>query len=125
LARLVNVITTVNFSKRKVENGMLHADDKDIDKAIQLWENLLVFRIQLYARSSRNLMTVSDEILAYLARMGGSDSWISIEEALNEFVMVQHKVGRTTFYREITGLIEEGRIIATNKRNRKIRLVIK
>jgi DNA replicative helicase MCM subunit Mcm2 (Cdc46/Mcm family) len=125
LARLVNVITTVNFSKRKVENGILHADDKDIDKAIQLWENLLVFRIQLYARSSRNLMTVSDEILAYLARMGGSDSWIPVEEALNEFVMVQHKVGRTTFYREITGLIEEGRIIATNKRNRKIRLVIK
>jgi hypothetical protein len=70
-------------------------------------------------------MTVSDEILAYLARMGGSDSWIPVEEALNEFVMVQHKVGRTTFYREITGLIEEGRIIATNKRNRKIRLVIK
>lgn len=125
LARLVNTITTVNFSKRKVENGMLHADDDDIDKAIQLWENLLVFRIQLYARSSRNLMTVSDEILAYLARVGGSDSWIPVEEALNEFVMVQHKVGRTTFYKEITGLIEEGRIIATNKRNRKIRLVIK
>lgn len=125
LARLVNTITTVNFSKRKVENGMLHADDDDIDKAIQLWENLLVFRIQLYARSSRNLMTVSDEILAYLARMGGTDSWIPVEEALNEFVMVQHKVGRTTFYKEITGLIEEGRIIATNKRNRKIRLVIK
>jgi len=125
LARLVNTITTVNFSKRRVENGMLHADDKDIDKAVQLWENLLVFRIQLYARSSRNLMTVSDEILAYLARMGGSDSWISVEEALNEFVMVQHKVGRTTFYKEVTGLIEEGRIIATNKRNRKIRLVVK
>jgi len=125
LARLVNAIATVNFSKRKVEKGMLHAGDEDIDKAIQLWENLLAFRIQLYARSSRNLKTVSDEILAYIARIGGSESWVPMQAVLDELVGIRRMIGQSTFYKEINTLMEDGCIIASGKRDRKLKLVIK
>lgn len=125
LARLVNIIATVNFNKRKVENGVLHADDADIHKAIQLWENLLGFRVQIYARSSRNLVTVSDEMLAFLGRVGGSEDWISLNELFQEFVMIQRSIGRTTFYKEVQSLIEEGRIVADGKRDRSVKLVIR
>ena len=125
LARLVNVIATVNFSRRKIENGLLFASDEDIDKAIQLWENLLNYRVQLYARSSRNLTTISEELVAYLARAGGVESWIPQGDLYEEFVTVQRKIGRSTFYKELTGLLEEGRIVATGKRNRTLKLVVK
>ena len=125
LARLVNVIATVNFSRRKVENGLLFASDEDIDKAIQLWENLLNYRVQLYARSSRNLTTISEEFVAYLARAGGVENWIPQVEVYEEFVTVQRKIGRSTFYKELTGLLEEGRIVVSGKRNRELKLVVK
>ncbi len=125
LARLVNVIATVNFSRRKIENGLLFASDEDIDKAIQLWENLLNYRVQLYARSSRNLTTISEELVTYLARAGGVENWIPQDELYEEFVTVQRKIGRSTFYKELTGLLEEGRIVASGKRDRKLKLVIK
>jgi len=125
LARLVNAIATVNFSRRKVEKGILHADDEDIDKAIQLWENLLAFRIQLYARSSRNLKTVGDEILAYIALIGGSESWVPMQPVLNELVGIRRLIGQSTFYKEMNTLMEEGRVIVSGKRDRKLKLVIK
>jgi len=125
LARLVNVIATVNFTKRRVEDGLLFADDKDIDKAIQLWENLLNYRVQLYARSSRNLTTISEEFVTHLARLGGTENWILMDELYQEFVVIQRKIGRSTFYNEIRGLLEEGQIVATGKRDRKLKLVIK
>ena len=125
LARLVNVIATVNFSRRKIENGLLFASDEDIDKAIQLWENLLNYRVQLYARSSRNLTTISEELVTYLARAGGVESWIPQDDLYEEFVTVQRKIGRSTFYKELTGLLEEGRIVASGKRNRTLKLVVK
>lgn len=125
LARLVNVIATVNFSKHKVEKGMLYASDNDIIKAIQLWENLLALRVQLYARSSRNLTTVSQDILAYIAGLGGSEAWISLEEVYHEFVNRRQRIGRTTFYNEITGMLEEGLAIASGQRDRKLKLVVK
>ncbi len=125
LARLVNVIATVNFSRRKVQDGLLFADDEDIDKAIQLWENLLNYRVQLYARSSRNLTTISEEFVIHLSRIGGTENWIPQDELYEEFVNIQRKIGRSTFYNEIKGLLEEGRIVATGKRNRKLKVVIK
>ncbi len=125
LARLVNVIATVNFSRRKIERGLLFADDEDIDKAIQLWENLLNYRVQLYARGNRNLTTISEEFVAHLARIGGTENWIPQDALYEEFVNVQRKVGRSTFYNEIKGLLEEGCIVASGKRDRKLKLVIK
>jgi len=125
LARLVNVIATVNFSRRKVENGLLFATEEDIDKAIQLWENLLNYRVQLYARSSRNLTTISEEFIAYLARAGGIENWIPQDELFEEFVTLQRKIGRSTFYNELRGLLEEGRVVASGKRNRELKLVVK
>ena len=125
LARLVNVIATVNFSRRKIQDGLLFADDEDIDKAIQLWENLLNYRVQLYARSSRNLTTISEEFVIHLSRIGGTENWIPQDELYEEFVNIQRKIGRSTFYNEIRSLLEEGRIVASGKRNRELKLVIK
>ena len=99
--------------------------NEDIDKAIQLWENLLNYRVQLYARSSRNLTTISEEFIAYLARAGGVENWIPQDEVLEEFVTIQRKIGRSTFYKELKGLLEEGRVVASGKRNRKLKLVVK
>lgn len=131
LARLVNVIATVNFSKRTINNGLLKAKDEDIDKAIQLWENLINLRIEIYGRSNRNFMTVKDEILAYTARAQvqysneGAEPMVPVAEIKEEIVDRRKLVGKTTFYKELQTLREIGEIVQQGKRDGKIAVVIK
>lgn len=129
LARFINIITTTKFSRRRVEEvqgeKILFAEDEDIEKAIQLWENLLHFRIQLYARMSRNLTSLSDEILIYLTQAGASEAWMPLSDVYSQFVDTLHRTKRSTFFKEVAGLIESKRIISRGKRNREVRLIVK
>lgn len=133
LARLVNTIAAVNFSRRKIKNGILNADDKDITKAIQLWENLIQLRVQLYGKAgpgTRNLRSVADEMILYIHRMQqyrqdqGLEPEVSIADLKQEFVDIRRMIGQTTFYEELKALREDGRIIQQGKRGGAVRLVI-
>lgn len=129
LARLVNVIASVNFTKRRVEDGVLYATDEDVEKAIALWETLLHIRIQLYGKSmdkTRMLYSTGDEIVMYIAhatKRAGEDT-IPLDDVLHEIVARRQLVSRATFYREIDKMRNERRIRTKNKRNMKIGLVI-
>ncbi len=131
LARLVNVIATVNFSKRTIKNGFLKAKDEDIDKAVQLWENLIKLRVEIYGRSNRNFMTVKDEILAFTLRTQmhylneGGEAMVPISEVRAEIVDRRQFVGKTTFYKEIQTLRETGEIVQQGLRDGKIAVVVK
>lgn len=127
LARFVNIIATVNFPRRKIsKRGVLWADDEDIDKAIQLWENLLQFRIQLYGpEANRNLRTVADEICLFIWQNNGHEREIPIESIYKEIVLYRRMVGKTTFYKEIKNLIETGRLAQFGQRDRKLKLIIR
>lgn len=130
LARFVNTIAAVNFSNREMVDGVLHANDEDVDKAIQLWENLILLRIQLYARSSkRNIMTVADEMALYIWRRQQmpecEKKGVPAVEVKNEFINVRRMIGQTTFYEEIKNLRESGRIVQFGKRNIKLKVVVK
>ena len=63
LARRVSVVEAVNFTNRTVEDGSLYVEDTDVEKSIMLWENLIQMRIALYAKQSRQILTVADEIV--------------------------------------------------------------
>ncbi len=127
LARFVNIIATVNFPRRKISRrGVLWAEDEDIEKAIQLWENLLQFRVQLYTRAGdRNLRTVSDEICLFMWRSEGQYREIPIQDVYNEIVLLRRLVGQTTFYKEIKNLVETGRLAQFGQRDRKLKLIIR
>lgn len=127
LARFVNTIAAVNFSRRRVDDrGVLHADDEDIDKAIQLWENLLKYRIQIYGpEANRNLRSVADEICLYMFRSDGHKDEIPVRELLNEIVNARRMIGKTTFYKELNTLIETGRLAKFGERDATVKLVIR
>jgi len=131
LTRLVNVIATVNFSKRMIKNGLLKAKDEDIDKAIQLWENLIKLRVEIYGHSNRNFMTVKDEILVFTMRAQvhnqnrGEEAMVPISEVYAEIVDRAKFIGKTTFYKELQTLRETGEIVQQGKRDGKIAVVIK
>jgi hypothetical protein len=132
LARLVNIIATVNFSKRTItKNGLLKAKDEDIDKAIQLWENLINIRVKIYGQSNRNFRTVKDEILAFTLRAQvhrqneGREPMVPIAEVRAEIVDRARFIGMTTFYKELRTLRETGEIVQQGKRDGKIAVVIK
>jgi len=131
LARLVNIIATVNFSKRTIKNGLLKAKDEDVDKAIQLWENLISLRVEIYGRSNRNFMTVKDEILTFTLRAQvhyqneGMEPMVPIAEVRAEIVDRRKLIGMTTFYKEIQFLEETGQIIQFGKRDAKIKVVVR
>lgn len=131
VARLVNVIATVNFSKRTIKNGLLKAKDEDIDKAIQLWENLIKLRVEIYGRSNRNFMTVKDEILVFTMRTQshyqnqGGEAMVPVSEVYAEIVDRRRLIGKTTFYKELQTLRETGEIVQQGKRDGKIAVVIK
>lgn len=132
LARLVNVIATVNFSKRTIKNGLLKAKDSDVEKAIQLWENLINLRVELYgSQGTRNFMTVKDEMVTYIARMQsynknrGEEEKVPVSELRMEIVDRRKLVGKTTFYEELRTLRELGEIVQEGKRDGFVTVVIK
>ena len=126
LARLVNIITAVNFSKRVISNGVVQTDDDDVEKAIQLWENLMQLRIQLYARHDRNLKSVADEIITYVYNRQGLDGGeVDVGLVKNYIVDEQRLVGSVTFYKEINTLEETGRLVVKGKRDKKLSVVVK
>jgi hypothetical protein len=131
LVRLVNTIAAVNFSKRRIENTVLYADDSDIDKAVQLWENLIQLRIQLYAQHDRNMRSVGDEILLAVhrsqeyARSNNLPDEIPIDDIRQDIVDTRKLVGLTTFYKEINILEETGRLAVEGKRDKKLKVIVK
>ena len=127
LTRLANTIGAVNFAKRRVENGILYVDDSDVDKAIQLWENLIQLRVQLYSQHDRNMRSVGDEILLYVHRAQGANGTESVEidSVYHEIVENRRIVGKTTFYKEINTLEETGRLAVEGKRDKRLRVIVK
>ncbi len=133
LTRLVNIIATVNFSKRTItKDGLLKAKDADIDKAIQLWENLINLRVEIYGnQGTRNFLDVRDEMVAFIARMQsyhkstGDEAKVSVAELKREIVERRKLVSSATFYRELRTLRELGDIIQEGKRDGNVIVVIK
>jgi len=123
LARLVNVITAVNFTNRKSEDGILYADDEDVEKAIRLWENLIQLRIQLYANQSRIILSVADEIVKAIA-LSQRQNGVPIEEVYTDIVKNKQLIGRTTFYEEIKKLRNSGRIVQLGQRDSRLKVII-
>jgi hypothetical protein len=129
LLRLVNVIASVNFSRRTVEDGVLSASDEDVAKAIALWETLLHIRVQLYASQispTRMFYSTGDEIvkfIAYATKANNSET-VLVKDVMLEIVGNQQLVSEATFYREIQNMRAEGRIFTKFKRNMQVGLVI-
>lgn len=122
LARLVNVIATINFPRRKVENGTLQAEDDDIEKAIQLWENLIRFRLQLYRESHREIVSIADEIIKAVFNRGGKE--VSLLEICSDIVDSKKMISKATFYREIQSLVREGKLHRNGKKNSTVSLIV-
>ncbi|MCK4265966.1 MAG: minichromosome maintenance protein MCM, partial [Thermoplasmata archaeon] len=132
LSRLVNIIATVNFSKRTIKNGLLKASNEDIDKAILLWENMINLRVEIYGmQGSRNFMSVQDEMVAYTMRVQeynknqGGEPTVTVAELRAEIVDRRRLIGRTTFYEELRMLRESGHIVQHGKRDGTLAVVIK
>lgn len=130
LGRFVNIIATINFSKRNVDGatGILWANDEDIDKAISLWENLLAFRVQLYEqKGNRNLMTISDEIVVYIHKASKEyeDSYVPRMTVKQCIVNERALCSESTFYEEWKKLKEDGRIVQKGERDAKAQVVIR
>ncbi len=130
LARLVNVIASVNFARRQVdEGGVLHATDEDVEKAIALWESLLHIRIQLYSKTmdkSRMLYSTGDEIVMFIAHAlkHADEDTVLLQDVLEEIVARRQLISQATFYREIEKMRGERRIRTKYKRNMRVGLVI-
>ena len=113
LARLVNVVATANFHRRKQKNGYIKASDKDIDKAIQLFEVIVSVRRQLYESTRRNILTPKEQILKIIIE----NQPISAK-TLKEMVVDQLKLcAKSTFYKYLDELIKEGLIKKQGQRN--------
>jgi hypothetical protein len=109
IARLINVIVVSNFYERKqekrVENDKeavyLVAEDKDIEKAIELWETLIDLRKTLYTEENRiTIITIEDKILMELAKLGGKISCPDFEKIIDR----EGICSKATFYRKLERL---------------------
>lgn len=116
LARLVNVIVCSNFYEREVKNGVLYANDKDIEKAIAFFEHLIVIRKQLYTSIERHIFTIEDRILMEIVK---ANEGIKAND-LVELVTNQNLCGRATVYRKIKQLVRDGKIVQKGLRNMEL-----
>jgi DNA replicative helicase MCM subunit Mcm2 (Cdc46/Mcm family) len=119
LARLVNVVVVSNFFNRKLTEGVIQAEDKDIEKAIMLWETLIDLRKTLFTKDNRiTIITIEDKILMEIARYGGKIDCVELEKA----VVNNGVCSRATFYRKIERL--NGRKININgNKDREVVLI--
>lgn len=119
LARLVNVIVVSNFYNRKNENGIVKAEDKDIEKAIMLWETLIDLRKTLFTKDNRiTIVSIEDKILMEIAKYGGCVECTELER-----IIVNNGIcSRATFYRKIERMNGK-KIMVDGNKNRKIILI--
>jgi len=111
LCRLVNIITTTNFHRRKKnKREMVKATDEDVDRAIQLWEYLINIRKQIYEeeRDSKELKTPEDMIVEAIREAGGK---APLRDVLSDMMQT---CSERSFYRyvaqlEVQGVVERTR----------------
>jgi len=108
-----------NFFNRKLTEGVIQAEDKDIEKAIMLWETLIDLRKTLFTKDNRiTIITIEDKILMEIARYGGKIDCVELEKA----VVNNGVCSRATFYRKIERL--NGRKININgNKDREVVLI--
>lgn len=114
LARLVNVITCVNFHIRTIDDqGIIYAEDTDVLEAIELWETLIFHRKQFYESANKDLITVSEKIVSevYLRRQ--------IESTVLEEIITQQLqlCSRATYYRKVNNLVHQNKLNRIGDRN--------
>ena len=113
LCRIVNVVVAINFSNRTVKDGIVYAKDIDIEKAIELWEELITLRKLLYTSKRRLVFSIKEKILMEIARNGNR---IKPTE-LKEILVREGYCSARTVERKINELIREGKIIKVGKRD--------
>ena len=107
LSRLVNVIVATNFFNRSEseEKGIFKAEDVDIDKAIELWDNLIYLRLQMYQdRNEKSIMSTSEKIMSTLREMG-RDATVA---ELIERVVSRNICSRRSLFRHLKKLEDAG-----------------
>ena len=114
LCRLVNVITATNFPRReKTDGGVIKAKGQDIQKAVELWEEIIAQRKILYTSKRRLIFSFKEKIMMEIARNGNE---IRQSELKNRIVLEGLCSGRT-IERKINELLSEGRIIKIGQRD--------
>ena len=114
LCRLVNVITTTNFPHREHTDGrVIKAKDEDIQKAIELWEEVIAQRKILYTSKRRLIFSLKDKIMMEIVRNGNEIEQLE----LKNHIVNEGLCSPRTVERKINQLAREGRIIKIGERN--------
>lgn len=118
LLRLVNTVTATRFYDREVKDEEIVAEEEDIGKAIELWEELVNYREELYESEDRRISSIEDLILMGLYQNGGS---MNMKEIKN-FVKSRTSVTNRTIERKIMNIIESGEANRYGERNGTVEL---
>ncbi|MCK4320878.1 hypothetical protein KAW11_04600 [Candidatus Bathyarchaeota archaeon] len=113
LCRLVNVITATNFPKRQRSNGGIKADDKDVAKAVELWEEIIAHRKTLYTSKHRLIFSLKDKIMMEILRRGNDVRQAELKKDL----VAEGLCSERTIETKINQLATEGKIIKIGKYN--------
>jgi DNA replicative helicase MCM subunit Mcm2 (Cdc46/Mcm family) len=107
ISRIINMLVTTNFTKRKmVAIHVYQANDSDITKAIDIWDNLIFARKQLYElRDTKEIKTTTELILELISKT----EEISTRE-LRDKVVALNICSEASLYRNIERLIRIGKI---------------
>lgn len=114
LCRLVNVITATNFPKREsLHDGEIQAEDTDVQKAIELWEEIIAQRKTLYTSKHRLIITLKEKIMIEILRRGNNVRQNELKKDLVEQGLCSAK----TIERKINQLATDGKILKVGQRN--------
>lgn len=122
LKRLVNAIATMRFKDRDIdEKGVLTIEDEDIDKAVELWETIIILREKLHTKSRHNIVTPKQQVFLELVQKGkeGVKTTKFKEEILKRGI-----TSEASYYRIIKRLQEEGAIIKDREYDGVLRAVV-
>ncbi len=119
LCRLTNVIAATNFPHREhSDGGVVKAKDDDIQKAIELWEEIIAQRRTLYTSKRRLIFSLKEKIMMEIARRGNDVRQVELKKDL----VAEGLCSERTIERKINQLAREGRIIKRGQRNATLQL---
>lgn len=118
LARLVNVLTTVNFESREVKDKTVVANDEDISKATELFDTIMRMKETIQTSTERRIITIEDTIILTLLKY----KELSAEELIKMICGQMKMCSRATAYRKINSLAEMGVLDTENLRNKVLKV---
>jgi len=116
LIRFVNTVATANFHRKEMGDGAISVSEEDISTAVDLFDEVIHWRKQLYDNTERKVSTLKERIYAEIVKLSNGKS-VKTTDVKTVVVDSLCLCAKKTFYRRVDDLVSEKKVARKGKRD--------